>query len=151
MSISRALCLAAITLFAASAQAATGKIVKVLPHFLDKQGRHTLHPSLFERDEYQSQLRRTPELRSTMRFDIQWKAKNPTGPLRLRVEARGKQTPAPKPLVLERELPKASRFSKWTPIPISPAEFAQLGEVVAWRVSLWDGEQLVAEQKSFLW
>jgi hypothetical protein len=30
-------------------------------------------------------------------------------------------------------------------------EFRSGGSVSAWRVSLWDGDQLVAEKKSFLW
>jgi hypothetical protein len=30
-------------------------------------------------------------------------------------------------------------------------EFRSGGRVSAWRVSLWDGDQLVAEKKSFLW
>lgn len=30
-------------------------------------------------------------------------------------------------------------------------EFRSGGHVSAWRVSLWDGDQLVAEKKSFLW
>ena len=34
-----------------------GKISKVLPHWLDLQGRHTLSPSLLERDAYQAKLR----------------------------------------------------------------------------------------------
>jgi hypothetical protein len=30
-------------------------------------------------------------------------------------------------------------------------EYKKLGELVAWRVTLWDGDKLLAEQKSFLW
>jgi hypothetical protein len=29
--------------------------------------------------------------------------------------------------------------------------YKQFGEVTAWRVSLWSGDQLLGEQKSFLW
>ena len=38
----------------ADACTAASKISKVLPHLLDKQGRHTLSPSLLERDAYQA-------------------------------------------------------------------------------------------------
>ena len=51
---------------------ANPKISKVLPHWLDKQGRHTLSPSLFERDAYQAQLRANPDQRSGIRFDVKW-------------------------------------------------------------------------------
>ena len=47
----------------------------MLPHYLDKEGRHTLSPSLYERDAYQAILRQNPEKRGGMRFDVQWKAR----------------------------------------------------------------------------
>src|SRR5207249_4815919 len=47
-------------------QAAAGRVVKVLPQFLDLKGRNTLSPSLYERDAYQAVLRRHPEQRSGM-------------------------------------------------------------------------------------
>ena len=40
-----------------AADAVTGKIVKVLPFFLDQQGRDAVSPSLFDRDAYQAFLR----------------------------------------------------------------------------------------------
>src|SRR5258705_13546151 len=57
------------------ASAATGRIIKVLPHFLDLKGRHSLSPSLYDRDAYQARLRDHREERSGMRFDIEWKSK----------------------------------------------------------------------------
>src|SRR5687768_5825851 len=113
MSVAR-WCGVAVVVLAISAEAASARIVKVLPHFLDKQGRHTIHPSLFERDAYQAQLRRAPELQSTIRFDVQWKAKRASGPLRMRLETRGEDSTIAKPLLFERELPKARLFSRWT-------------------------------------
>lgn len=141
----------AAALLALSADAATGRIVKALPHYLDLKGRHTIHPSLFERDAYQAKLRRAPELCSTMRFDVQWKAKGTHGPVRLRLEARGQKTPLAKPEVFEAEIPKPRRFSQWTAVTIPKESFERLGGVVAWRVVLWDGDTQIAEQKSFLW
>src|SRR6266705_3403962 len=73
-----------------SVEAGTGKVAKVLPHFLDLQGRHTLYPSLYERDAYQALLRQHPEKRSGIRFDVEWRTKGPIWePLTLRVELRG--------------------------------------------------------------
>jgi hypothetical protein len=34
---------------------------------------------------------------------------------------------------------------------VAGEDFKQLGEISAWRVTLWDGAQLLAERKSFLW
>ena len=30
-------------------------------------------------------------------------------------------------------------------------DYATFGELIAWRLTFWDGDQQVAEQKSFLW
>ena len=46
-----------------TAGASTGRVFKVLPHFLDTNGVHTLSPSLYERDAYQAHLRQHPEKR----------------------------------------------------------------------------------------
>src|SRR5690606_39577936 len=73
-----------------SATAATTRIIKVLPHFIDHKGRHSLSPSLYDRDAYQAHLRANPELRSGLRFDVHWKAKTAQHEnLTLRVELRG--------------------------------------------------------------
>ncbi|MFO1511357.1 MAG: hypothetical protein U1F83_00330 [Verrucomicrobiota bacterium] len=75
-----------------AASAATGSIVKVLPHFLDLEGRHSVSPSLYDRDAYQAELRRHPEKRSGMRFDILWRGRSQRKEKEkatLRVELRG--------------------------------------------------------------
>src|SRR5687767_7610829 len=51
--------------------AAAASLKKVLPHYVDNQGRHMLAPSLYERDAYQAHLRRNPELRAGLQFDVQ--------------------------------------------------------------------------------
>ena len=135
---------------ACSGLAGSGKVVKVLPHYLDRQGRHALYPSLYDRDAYQAHLRKNPEERSALRFDIQWKAKGEiAGPLKLRLELRGSKTS--KPLVLEEAVTPRRRFSQWSPLKVAGAEYHQLGELIAWKVTLWDRTELLAEQKSFLW
>lgn len=137
-----------------SASATTGRIIKVLPHYLDMEGRHALSPSLYDRDAYQAQLRRHPDQCSAIRFDVQWKAKastvSPAG-LKLRVELRGTAKGGkPRQTQLETEV-KPSWFSKWTSLMLAGEDYKKFGEVVAWRATLWDGDQLVGEQKSFLW
>ena len=136
-----------------SAAAATGRVMKVLPHFLDLQGRHSLSPSLFDRDAYQAQLRKNPKQRSGLRFDVHWRATGVTGKLKLRAELRGTaQGTQPRQTTLETELaPGKSSANHWDSLLLGGEAFKDFGEVTAWRVTLWDGEQLVGEQKSFLW
>ena len=136
-----------------SATAATGRVVKVLPHFLDLQGRHSVSPSLYDRDAYQAQLRKHPEQRSGLRFDVHWRATGVSGKLKLRVELRGTaQGTQPRQTTLETEVARGkSSANRWDSLLLGGEAFKDFGEVTAWRVTLWDGEQLVGEQKSFLW
>jgi hypothetical protein len=137
---------------ASSAAAATGKVVKVLPHFLDQQGRHALSPSLYERDAYQAQLRRDPEQRSGLRFDVLTRVRTPgIRNLRLKVEVRGvAEGNLPSERTVESAM-KGGSGSRWTTITLSREDYAALGEMTAWRVTLWAGDELLGEQKSFLW
>src|SRR5438874_9046659 len=97
-----------------SAQAATGRVIKVLPQFLDLEGRNSISPSLYDRDAYQVRLRLHPEQRSTMRFDVQWKTKSPVWePLKLRLEMRGiAQSNLPKELTLDLPVEPSGWFSR---------------------------------------
>jgi hypothetical protein len=137
-----------------SASAATGKVVKVLPHFLDLQGRHTLSPSLYERDAYQARLRKHPEQRSGMRFDILWRGRGATEasePAKLRLELRGT---AKGNLPSETQLETGvviTGTSHWAALTLEGEAYKKFGEITAWRVTLWSGDQLIGEQKSFLW
>jgi len=135
-----------VLLTAAAAHAGSGKIVKVLPHYLDQQGRHTLSPSLYERDAYQAHLRKHATEVSTLRFDVQWRGSG--AGLKIRVEARGRKNTTP--LVLEQAV-KSGVFSRWNEVVLSREQYQQLGEVTAWRVTLWAGDQQLAGSASFLW
>lgn len=151
MHLLRTLFCAALCLAATEGFAADDKIIKVLPHLLDKEGRHTLSPSLYERDAYQSRLRNNPETISALRFDVQWKSKAAKGEtLKLKIEARGRKAGS-KLKVLEAEVKDRGFFSTWSKIPLDSKGYAELGGIGAWRVTLWrDGKQ-VAKQQSFLW
>lgn len=134
------------------AAAATGRVVKVLPHFLDLQGRHSLSPSLYDRDAYQAQLRKYPAQRSGLRFDIQWRARGAKDKLKLRVELRGAaKGDLPRATLIESALEPGRKTSGWAAIKLAGEEYQNFGEVTAWRATLWDGDQLVGEEKSFLW
>jgi hypothetical protein len=133
-----------------AADAAPAKIIKVLPHLLDREGRHTLSPSLYERDAYQAYLRRNPDQCAGLRFDIEWKAKPAEATaLVLRVEIRGgKQA---KPVVLEQPTRRNHWYNRWSSLRVNGDSYRQIGEVIAWRATLWSGDRLLAERKSFLW
>jgi hypothetical protein len=132
------------------AHAASAKVIKVLPHLLDREGRHTLSPSLYERDAYQARLRQHPQLRAGLRFDVQWKARQ-AQELKLRVELRGAKGKEPTSATLEERLEPSRRFSKWSALKLRGKDYENFGDLVAWRVSLWEGNTLLAEQRSFLW
>jgi len=135
-----------------AADAVTGKIVKVLPFFLDQQGRDATSPSLFDRDAYQAFLREHTNAVSALRFDVLWKAaKAADEKLKIMVELRGVGTGGtPKLKTLEADVAPRT-YRKWTEIPLAGEDYKNFGAVVAWRVTLWNGGQLLGEQKSFLW
>jgi len=145
--------LAAALAMACPAEAATGKIIKVLPQFLDLKGRNSLTPSLYERDMYQANLREHTNLCSGMRFNVQWKSKGEaTAPLKLQVEIRGvAHGDFPKQLVLEKPVKAGGKFSHWAELDLLGEQFKSFGQVTAWRATLWEGPRLLGEQKSFLW
>lgn len=130
----------------------TGKVIKVLPHLLDAQGRHTLSPSLYDRDAYQADLRKNPAKVSGIRFDVRWKASGAAKQTAVvRVEVRG---PAkgnlPSELRLETTVEMGS-WSHWAVLKLDGQQYKDFGEITAWRVTLWTGDELLSEQKSFLW
>jgi hypothetical protein len=140
------------SLSAASASvAATGSVVKVLPLFLDLQGHDAPSPSLFDRDAYQFYLREHTNEISAVRFDVQWSAAN-TGnaELKLRLELRGSGTNSlPHQITLEQAI--APRSGHWTSLTLGGDDRKNFGDVTAWRATLWAGDQMLGEQKSFLW
>jgi hypothetical protein len=137
---------------AVASDAAMGRIVKVLPLFLDLKGREAISPSLYDRDAYQAYLRAHTNEISAVRFDVLWKASNVgDAKLKLRVELRGVgANNLPHQITLEQEVtPKF--FRRWTSPVLNGAAYKNFGDITAWRVTLWSGDQMLGEQKSFLW
>lgn len=146
--------LAAAALFvgAVGAQAASGRISKFLPHYLDKEGRHTLSPSLYERDAYQAHLRKNPEQVSGIRFDFKWRASGADrDKLRVRIEIRGSKTQPGKPFVIEHKVVRKGLFGRWASVTVEKEAFENVGKMIAWRVTLLEGAAELAQQRSFLW
>jgi len=138
---------------ACCAEGATGRVIKVLPQFLDLKGRNSLTPSLQERDTYQAHLRDHTNECSGMRFNVQWKTRGQTAaPLTMRLELRGvARGDFPRRLALETPVKRRGWFSQWTWFALVGKEYEDFGKITAWRVTLWEGTQLLGEQRSFLW
>ncbi len=142
----------ALMLVAAVPNAVAGKarISKVLPHLLDEKGRHTLSPSLYERDAYQSQLRKNPERCTAVRFDIRWAGINlKRDSLKLRMELR--VSGEPNHIVLEEAIKPLGVSGSWSELTLKGEEFKKAGKIIAWRATLIEADKEVAELKSFLW
>ena len=137
---------------ALAGDAVTGRVVKVLPFFLDLKGQAALSPSLYDRDAYQAYLRRHTHQRSALRFDVLWKTSDAgEAKLILQVELRGiDQDGMPRQATLAQTV-TPHFFRHWDSIILGGEDYKNLGELVAWRVTLWADQQLLGEQKSFLW
>ncbi len=135
-----------------ASDAVSGRVVKVLPLFLDLKGHDAVSPSLYDRDAYQVYLRQHTNEISTIRFDVLWKASNAGGEkLKLLVELRGLGAGGlPRQITLEQAV-NPGFFRHWTSLALAGTDYKNLGELVAWRATLWADDRLLGEQKSFLW
>ncbi len=129
-----------------------GRIVKMLPLFLDLKGHDAISPSLYDRDAYQAYLHRHTNDISAIRFDILWQVKNPSAAkYNLRIELQGIGAGGkPTRRMLEQEA-QPPLLRRWNSLVLGGADYKNFGELVAWRATLWRGDQLLGEQKSFLW
>lgn len=134
----------------ASVQGASARLVKVLPQFIDHQGRVALNPSLYERDAYQAHLRAHPEERAGLRFAVQWKSRD-TREVKLRLELRGNRGKNGTTALIEENVKYRGLFSAWSKVALTGEAYKNFGELSAWRATLWADDKMIAEQKSFLW
>ncbi|MDD5141375.1 MAG: hypothetical protein PHY43_14085 [Verrucomicrobiales bacterium] len=139
-------------LAASAADAATGRVVKVLPLFLDLKGHAAISPSLFDRDAYQAYLRQHTNEISAVRFDVLWSASHADkGGLKLRLELRGTGPDSlPRQTTLEKTV-TPHFFRHWTSFTLGGDDLKKFGDVTSWRATLWSGDRMIGEQKSFLW
>jgi len=137
---------------ASAADTVTGRVVKVLPLLLDRKGRASLSPSLFDRDAYQAALRQSTNQVSAVRFDVLWSVSHAdNADLKLRLELRGTGPDSlPRATTLEQAV-TPHFFRHWTSLTLGGEDLKNFGAVTAWRATLWSGDRMIAEQKSFLW
>ena len=133
------------------ASAAEQRVIKVLPHLMDTEGRHARSPSLFERDAYQAWLRKNPEEQSGIRYDFQWQSYI-SGKYTIKLELLGRVVDGKantKTVTLEFDV--KDRRRRWQSIEFVGEEYQTFGQIVAWRISIWQGEGMLAKKQSFLW
>ena len=137
---------------AMAGDAVTGRVVKVLPFLLDLEGRNARSPSLYDRDAYQAFLRDHDSQCSAIRFDVLWKASDDrNAKLKLRLELHGiSQDGMPRERTLEHTV-TPHFFRRWNSLTLGGDDYKNFGELIAWRVTLWSGDKMLSEQKSFLW
>jgi hypothetical protein len=129
-----------------------GRIVKMLPLFLDLKGHDAISPSLYDRDAYQAYLRQHTNEISAIRFDFLWQVENPAAAMyKLRIELRGIGAGGKPTRTLLEQVVRPPLLRRWNSLTLGGANYRNIGELVAWRATLWRGDQLLNEQKSFLW
>ena len=111
---------------APGADAVPGRLIKVLPFFLDPLGRIATTPSLFDRDAYQARLRAQTNLISGMRFDVLWTAaKAPDAQIKIALELRGIGTNSvPRLETLATNVVPGSH-RQWTYLPLAGADYEE--------------------------
>ena len=68
------------------------------------------------------------------------------------MEIRGvAQGGLPPTAILEQPVKSGFLFSHWAYLPLASEDYKRISEVTAWRATLWEGDKLLGEQKSFLW
>ena len=73
------------------------------------------------------------------------------GKLKLRIELRGiGRNGMPRQATLEQPV-TPHFFRHWNSLTLGGADYKDFGELVAWRVTFWSGDQCLGGQKSFLW
>lgn len=124
--------------------------MKVLPQYLDASGRTALSPSLYERDAYQDHLRKHPDEQAGMNFQVFWKARR-TPELLMKLELQGNRDNKFTSAQLLSPTINHDGGREWTSLILSKESLAELGKLISWRATLWQGTNQLAEQKSFLW
>lgn len=125
-------------------------IKKVFVFYLDSRGRYAPSPSLFDRDAYQAWLRDHPEHQFGICFVVQWARAIAGQHLQLVIELNTEKYPKQTPIIIRTAVPDR-RKSGWMRVALDGQDYKDAGKVLAWRVTLREGDQVLAEKMSFLW
>ncbi len=147
-----ALAMLSLALLAPAAHAGEAMVLKVLPQYLDKRGHHSLSPSLYERDAYQAVLRKSPPSQGGVRLAVEWKAKKVDwSHLTMRAEMRCLLNDTMHTVTLQEPVVKNGWFRNWSEFKVTGDDYKKFGHLIAWRVTLWDGDKQLSAMESFLW
>ena len=69
----------------------------------------------------------------------------------MKIEIRGSGTGLAKTETFEADVKPTGFFAKWASIVLDREDYKRIGEIIAWRVTLWSEGMIVAEEESFLW
>ena len=131
------------------------KVIKVNHEWIDSEG-HT-HAEIADfpaKAKYQKTLDDTGK-HSGIRFHIHWttpSARLPHFAVKLEVQGYDAKTQRETLETLLATYPKNPRFkSGWSRLDIKRDTLERLGDLMAWKVTLFQNGQFVAERKSFTW
>jgi len=129
-------------------------ILKVNHELIDEQGNtHSEIADLVNRARYQNELRGSG-LYKGIRFIVHWKI--PSTELRnltVKVEARGLDAGSGREVteVMTKNYMEIPSFSGWATLDLNNEVFKKFGKLMAWRVSLWRGNEMKTSRHSFTW
>jgi hypothetical protein len=129
-------------------------VLKVNHELIDVQG-NTQEDigDLVNRARYQDRLESSGQF-TGIRFFVHWKA--PSTELHnliVKIEAHGLDAGSGREAteVLKKSYSDLPGFSGWTTLDLANDLFKKFGKLMAWRVSLWHGNELKASRQSFTW
>jgi hypothetical protein len=128
-------------------------ILKVNRTLFDNKGYETKEVGeLKEEAVYQYELRHHPELQRGARFHIKWKAPRGSAPFRLVLDVQGLTADNVSTRgTFTQDYPEHDGWAEWATMDISGKEFKRLGTIMAWRISLYKGDRVMAELPSGNW
>ncbi len=128
-------------------------VLKVNRTLLDNYGYETdVVGNLKGEASYQYSLRHEPNRQSGGRFHIKWRAPKGSTQVRLVLDVRG-LTPANETVrdTLSESFADMDGWAEWTTLDIKERQFKRLGEIMAWRVTIYSGDRVMAELPSGNW
>lgn len=128
-------------------------VLKVNRNLYDQFGYETeLVGDLKGEAVYQYELRHAPDKQFGCRFHIKWKAPRGTAQARLVLDVRGLNKNNETVLdqfTVTRSL--VEDWAEWSTIDINGPQFKRLGTIMAWRVSIYNRDRVMAELPSGNW
>lgn len=128
---------------------------KVNYDLLDKEGYPTAEVgNMREKAVYQKKLRSGKELADALRFHVFWEVPSEgADDFIVKVEARGVHSVTDEETyaTMTKKYPAIESRSGWADLTIKPVDYKFFGDLMAWKVTLLCGDEIVATRHSFTW